>query len=483
MPKCPLSPKAGLDIGRKHIEVETMSRKAVVIGSGIGGCAVASLLAKSGCEVTLLETHSFPGGRCASMEKQGFHYDFGVHMFSRGDRGPHGEVNRRLGGDLKWITRDPACRVIGRVEFDFPLDIKPLMRQVNLARNLGVRAKSYVGAFRLFRSLLKGDDVEVNDQVCLQDYVSRFTDDEMIHLFINCLSQLFFALSYKETSAGEFIWCSSRMFNEACFGYPVGGSGEIPKSFLRGLEGFGGKVHFSEPVVRIRIENGSVRGVETASGYYPADIVISNCGILRTIDLAGREHFPENYVRKAEQYRYSNSYVTVKYALERRVVLYPVVFYMPHLPAGEVFRYVEEETVPEDPYLFMPVPANHDPDLAPDGKQLVIVGAPAPPGASGDLCAAILDRVHDKVCELYPDLEAAVLWQSRSTCNDAAELTGHRTGEAIGLAQTPGQAGRLRPELATPVTGLWLVGADAGARGIGTEMAAASALRLADILK
>ena len=460
-----------------------MSRKSVVIGSGIGGCAVASLLAKEGCEVTLLEAQPFPGGRCASMEKQGFHYDFGVHMFSRGDRGPHGEVNRRLGGDLKWITRDPACRVMGRVELDFPLDIKPLMRQVNLARNLGVSAKSYVGAFRLFRSLLKGDDVEVNDQVCLQDYVSRFTDDEMIHLFINCLSQLFFALSYKEASAGEFIWCSSRMFNEASFGYPVGGSSEIPKSFLRGLERFGGKVHFSEPVVRILIENGSVRGVETASGDYQADTVISNCGLLRTIDLAGREHFPEDYVRKAEQYRYSNSYVTVKYALKRRVVPHPVVFHMPHLPADNVFEYVEEETVPQDPYLFMPVPANHDPDLAPDGKQLVIVGTAAPPAASGDLCSAILDRVHAKVCELYPDLEAAVLWQSRSTCNDAAELTGHRAGEAIGLAQIPGQVGKLRPELATPVTGLWLVGADAGARGIGTEMAAASALRLADILK
>ena len=188
-------------------------------------------------------------------------------------------------------------------------------------------------------------------------------------------------------------------------------------------------------------------------------------------------------MRKAEQYRYSNSYVTVKYALERRVVPYPVVFHMPHLPADKVFEYMEEETVPQDPYLFMPVPANHDPSLAPDGKQLVIVGTAAPPAASGDLCSAILDRVHAKVCELYPDLEAAVLWQSRSTYNDAAELTGHRTGEAIGLAQTPGQVGRLRPEMATPVTGLWLVGADAGARGIGTEMAAASALRLADILK
>jgi phytoene dehydrogenase-like protein len=342
--------------------------------------------------------------------------------------------------------------------------------------------KSYAGAFRLIRSLIKGDNVEVNDEMCLQDYISRFTDDEMIHLFMNCLSQLYFALSYRDASAGEFIWCFSRMFKDASFGYPVGGSGEIPKSFLRGLERFGGKVHFNEPVVRIDTENGAVRGVKTSSGNYPADTVISNCGILRTVDLAGRENYPEDYVRKAENYRYSNSYVTIKYALERPVVPYPVVFYMPNVPPDRVFRYVEEKTVPEDPYLFMPVPTNHDTALAPDGKQLVIVGTAAPPQASNELCTAILDRVHAKVCELFPNLEAATIWQSRSVSTDAAELTGHSAGEAIGLAQIPGQVGRLRPELSTPVKGLWLVGADAGSRGIGTEMAAGSALRLADIL-
>jgi len=460
-----------------------MSRKVVVIGSGIGGCAVASLLAKAGDDVTLLEAHPFPGGRCATMEKQGFHYDFGVHMFSRGNRGPHGEVNRRLNGDLRWITRDPSCRVLGRVEFDFPLDIKPLQRQVKVARSLGVGVKSYAGAFRLIRSLIKGDNVEANDEIRLQDYISRFTDDEMIHLFINCLSQLYFALSYKEASAGEFIWCFSRMFKDACFGYPVGGSGEIPRSFIRGLERFGGKAHFNEPVVGVDIENGTIRGVNTASGDYPADTVISNCGILRTIDLAGREHFPEDYVRKAEQYQYSNSYVTIKYALERPVVPYPAVFYMPDVPPDRVFRYVEEKTVPEDPYLFMPVPTNHDTALAPDGKQLVVVGTAAPPQASDDLCSAILDRVHAKVCELFPHLEAAIIWQSRSVSTDAAELTGHSAGEAIGLAQIPGQTGKFRPEPGTPLKGLWLVGADAGSRGIGTEMAAGSALRLVDILK
>jgi len=108
----------------------------------------------------VLESHPFSGGRCASMVKDGFTYDFGVHMFSRGEKGPMGSVNRQVGGDLAWVTRDPPCRVMGRVEFDFRLNIKPLMRQFGVARKLGVGRKNYIGAFRLMRSLLSGRGVE-----------------------------------------------------------------------------------------------------------------------------------------------------------------------------------------------------------------------------------------------------------------------------------------------------------------------------------
>jgi phytoene dehydrogenase-like protein len=459
-----------------------MSRNVVVVGAGVGGAAAGALLARAGFDVTVLEAHEIPGGRCASMQRDGFRYDFGVHMFSLGDRGPHGEVNRRLGGDLRWVNRDPACRVMGRREFDFPLDLRPRVRQAVLARKLGVRVRNLPGAFRLFRSLMRGDDAHGNDSVVLRDYVSRFTGDEAVHLFVNCVCQLYFALSYQEASAGEFIGSFSRMFQAASFGYPMSASGSIPESFLRGLERFGGRIRLGEAAGRIRVENGRATAVETARGDYPADIVVSNCGLVRTLDLAGREHFPEAYVKKAEAFRTSNPYVTVKYALFRPVVPYPVVFHMPGLPAEEVFSYIEKKTPPEDPYIFMPVPTNLDPGLAPAGKQLVVAGTPAPAGASDELCSAILDRVHDRVCGLFPGLEGALLWKSYSTAGDAARLTGHPAGEAIGLGQMPGQVGPARPSLRTPVQGLWLVGADAGARGIGTEMASASALRLAEEL-
>src|SRR5215475_9493274 len=74
-----------------------MKPRAVVIGSGIGGSAAAAMLSHAGVRTTLLEKNRRIGGSCSGYDKQGFHVDIGTHMFCRGDKGPLGEVLRRVG--------------------------------------------------------------------------------------------------------------------------------------------------------------------------------------------------------------------------------------------------------------------------------------------------------------------------------------------------------------------------------------------------
>ena len=86
---------------------------------------------------------------------------------------------------------------------------------------------------------------------------------------------------------------------------------------------------------------------------------------------------------------------------------YPVVFYMADLSTRKIFSYINQKKAPEEPYIFMPVPSNLDPVLAPPGKQFVIAGTGAPAGASN--------------------------------------ITKHAASETIGVGQTPDQVGKLRP--------------------------------------
>lgn len=459
-----------------------MKKQIAIIGAGVGGAACGAMLSKEGFDVTIFEAHPFGGGRCAAFERDGLYYDFGVHMFSRGEKGPHGEVTRRIGGDLSWIYQDPAARVVGICDFWFPLDMKPIWKQAQIALKLGVSPFAYFSAWRLFQTMLKGKITKEIDEMTLKDYVSKFTNDKSVHIFINCVAQLYFALSYEECSAGEFVWCFSRMFNEATFGYPKGGAREIPLSFIRAMEKTGGKVRYREPVTKIHVENNKATGVETENGFFPADIVISNAGIALTVELAGKDSFPGAYVQKSGQYTYSNPYITVKYGLNKKVVEEPTIIHLPDMAPEEIFAYTGKNTAPEDVYLFITIPSNQDQNLAKDGKQLVIAGTPAPRGASNDICNAILDKVEKRVLSIFPDMEKHISWKFRATAEDAMKITNHPDGEAIGMAQTPSQMGENRPDMKTPVEGLFLVGTDTRARGIGTELASRSAVILADRL-
>src|SRR5688500_14060301 len=58
-----------------------MSVKVVVIGAGPGGLASAMLLARSGCDVTVLERRDRVGGRTSSIVSDGFTFDVGPTFF------------------------------------------------------------------------------------------------------------------------------------------------------------------------------------------------------------------------------------------------------------------------------------------------------------------------------------------------------------------------------------------------------------------
>jgi phytoene dehydrogenase-like protein len=62
-------------------------------------------------------------------------------------------------------------------------------------------------------------------------------------------------------------------------------------------------------------------------------------------------------------------------------------------------------------------------------------------------------------------------------------FSGRFQSDIVGLAQIVGQVGPDRPSIASPLAGLFHVGSDVGRDNIGTELAAESALRAAEIVR
>jgi prolycopene isomerase len=356
-----------------------------------------------------------------------------------------------------------------------PQDIRPLKAQARMARNLGVKLRGAPGCGLFFKKLMNASDsyIKAHDGMLLSDFVGGYTGDPQVHRFINTFCFMMFTISYTRASAGEFIYCFREMFKAAEISYPRGGSGAITEAYRRGLEKHGGRLHLSTKVERILSRDGRVTGVLTAEGEMPADVVVSNAGI----DLA-------EYARRARGMRYSGSGVVAKFLLDKQLLDAPAIIYMPDAGPDTMFSFLEDGGLPEDMMMMVLVVDHMDPSSIPDGKQLIIAATPGPPIPGDPRAAELIDRLEERFYDLVPGMREHVIWKTAVRPEHISAATGRkRIGDSVGIAQTPGQVGINKPSPVTPVEGLYLVGMDAGARGIGTWQAAESAVAVAGLVK
>lgn len=480
--------------------------RAVVIGSGIGGSATAMLLAHAGIPVVLVEKNSRIGGSCAAYEKHGFRIDIGTHMFSRGPEGPLGEVLRRVGrpGALSFRrTRDIAeIRTTvggeGVTKIRVPADRRRYLPFVlSLARAMRLPPLEVVHAVRMFTQILAMSDEEVeawNDRT-VEDFVTQYTHHTATITLFGFLLGLYFILPYWEVAAGEALWAFRKMVSDNWLSYPLGGASAIPEKYCAIARSMGAEIRTGSGVKRIVVKNGKAAGVELEDGtILPASIVVSTSSIRTTVlRLAGKEHFPSWYVDRALRLRGSQIAVQAKIALSKPLVSAGAlvggvgdrdlgIFDLEPQDLKTMFNSVLEGRIPPVVPFYCPVPSNFDPTLAPPGCQLLTVCALAPtsdvkltdPGAAWE--EAMLQTMR----RVVPELDQHLMFVDRFSVGFIEHWIGKEFGPAVSTGQTPGQVGKNRPAVHSPVSGLYFAGCGAGGRGVGTELAASSALECVD---
>lgn len=453
----------------------------VIVGGGIGGTAIGALLASGGQRVVLVDKNSIIGGRCASYVRDGFTVDVGVHLFGLSNNGPLGEVCNRCGDPdaIEWVlARRPGVGVHFKGQTQ-PLSRSTMMENVN-KDNIGPLANLMV-------SLVQMKDEELNKlwYVPLREWVSRFTTDQEAHAFFAMLCGIYFCITPSEASTAEFIHAFRGVMKHKSSGYPKGGCVSIPRTYQRFIEENGGEVRLECPAERIIIEDGKARGVVAGGETIMADRVISNADIKQTIGgLAEARHFPPEYVERIQGLTWTAHVLGLKVALDSVITDQKMIMYLPDLPDEEIEKlqraYLDGHQVemPEVAGGMLNSPTNFDPDLAPPGKQLVTFGTKCEPGQDWDKWAKICMNALEDV---FPGIGEHVLWSTIDSPDTVAKYAGEE-GNVIGVGQTVDQIHERRPTHETPVEDLYICSAEAGGHGIGTELAASSALELADKL-
>jgi phytoene dehydrogenase-like protein len=488
--------------------------RAVVVGSGIGGAAATLLLAEAGIPTTLIEKNRRIGGSCSGYEKQGFHIDIGTHMFCRGSKGPLGDVLRRVGEESAIEfrrTRDIAelrfpARALGGgpapaegevTQIPVPADLVRMPRFVwELGRALDLWPREAARAARLLAHILTISDAEAlawNDRT-VEDFLRPFTDHGPTIGVFGFLLGLYFILPYWEVSAGEALWSFRRMIRDNALSYPKGGSIAIPGAYCRLAEARGAEVRTGVGVKRIVVADGRVRGVELSDGsFLPARIVISTSSLRTTVSrLVGEEHFPAEYVARARSIKGSFIAVQAKIGLRKKLVSAGALvggvgekvdlLNLSTTDLKAMFESVVMGKVPPVVPFYCPVPTNFDPDLAPPGHQLLTVCALAP---TSDVALTDPGPVWEEAMlrtmrRVVPGLDEHALFIDRFSVDFIEQWIGKEFGPAVSTGQTPDRVGKRRPPVFTPVRGLYMAGCGAGARGVGTELAAQSAMECVD---
>lgn len=450
----------------------------VIIGGGIGGTAVGAILASKGLKTLLIEKNNFIGGRCSTYEKEGFKIDVGVHLFGRSSKGPHGEILNIIGMEdaIDWVLcRKPGPRWFYQGKFwAFPREFKDI-----------VSMSDFSNLMNLFRDVLKMKNLEKLERESAKTLISKYTANNLVHCFIDMITLLYFVVPYYQTSASELVRCLSSLSTDFSIGYPKGGCISIPQTYAYAIEKFGGIIQTNQSVSKIIVDNEKVQGVELNNGrFISSKLVISNAGIRETINkMIGRKFFKKNFLENIDKLKYSISALTLKVALKKPITNFKLVTSFSSYDPEDRFNSLLKGKVPEEVFLFIPVPSNFDASLAPNGRQLIIAGTAVIQESFEKNRDKWIKNSFEALQKIFPDLSENLMWYDVSTPKDI-NLLGGKEASVIGLAQTMNQTGNDRPAPKMPIEGLYLVGGDVGGWGIGTELAAKSALECSEeILK
>lgn len=477
-----------------------MSRTAIVVGAGLGGLSAALRLRSAGYDVTVLERHAEPGGRCGIWESDGFRFDTGPTLLLMVDQlhRVFEDVGRRLEDYLELVQLDPSYRIYypDGATLDVTSRLNAMLEGVErIEPGAGPRFLRYLSkAAVLYRLGLQFVDRNVHVRSVffrptdtgllvgsgalgrLWRLVSRhFRDDRLRQAM--AFQSLYLGLSPYDAIAVYSLLGYSEVAGGLWF--PMGGMHAIPRALVRLGEELGVRYRFGADVAELVRGRDRIDSVVLRDGTrLSADLVVCNADLPYAYATLLNEPLPG-----ADRLDYTCSAFLMYLGVDRE---YPG---LPHhnliVPADlrrccdDIFR---RHRVPADPAFYICNPNKTDSGLAPAGHENLYVLVPVPSQAPGREIdwAAEAPRLEE---EMYGRLERFGLTDLRrhvvtrrifTPADFTTELSATR-GEAFGLAHGIRQVGYFRPHNRHPeYRNLYFVGQSTHP-GCGVPMAIISA--------
>ncbi|MGA1840644.1 MAG: phytoene desaturase family protein [bacterium] len=457
-----------------------------IIGAGIGGLACAAKLAKEGFEVAIFEKEAEPGGYCRSFTRDGFTFDACVD--SVGEFGPGGVIAAILSDLGIYVELVPLNPVRFNIFPDHRVAIPPDSSEYQkILKDLFPDSSSQIETlFKLMNSIyrvslnsiLRKKDFSTEDLKAALPFKAKTVSEVMrdIGLMYPLTSVLsnyctFLGLSPSDLS----FWSLSNLLVSYLNGAVriKGGIQNLARGLTQSIKGFGGRIVYLNKIDHIGIINNRAVYIMNSSGE-TFDIgrhLISNIDVLdlfqKRID---KRHLHSDFCSKLKRLHISSSFLIVYIGTSfdfRKFSEYSSIGYFPTYNMENVcFSYTGEDSIGEQ-NLGIAVPSIDDPDLAPPGKNTMIIHLPV-----GTKNTALIDkdkgRIADSLirqCEgLFPGISEKIDTLVIATPLTLERISGNHLGSAYGWEHSPAQM-QLMKEINFPFKNMSIVGHWAGLGG------------------
>ncbi len=456
---------------------------AVVVGAGLGGLAAGACLAKAGKRVLVVERQDGVGGNARAFQRGPYTFDPAVHVTARGFGVDFLElilgalgVRDRL--DLILARETSAVHIAGS-RFTLPTGIEPLIEYLSEqfpADADGVAAFVRVCAEATRQSQAPPPRVATKDLAAAMRALPMLFKYRMSTV-ADVLDEFITDPEAKSVCGGEWPYLGlppSRQSFMAYSGvlmamlepgpvYPRGSFQSLADALASAITENGGDILLDTAVTAIPVKDGHVTGVVLETGdFVPAADVVSNADARLTLEgMVGVEHLPDRLVRRLARMKPSLS----AFLLYSATTLDPAAFGIAH--ETFVYRHWDHDETYRDVMggglggMWLSVPTQHDPGLAPDGEHIVILTSMMPFDI-GEPWETAKPRYTEMMVE---EVEAHIpgFRESTTFLDSASPATFHHytlahDGAAYGWENTPAQTQPKRIDFKTPVNGLWLSG-------------------------
>ena len=489
-------------------------KRAIVIGAGFGGLALAIRLQSAGVATTIVEARDKPGGRAYYWVRHGFTFDAGPTVIT--DPACLAELWSLTGQDMaRDVTLEPV-RPFYRLNwpdgtnFDYTNDDVVLRSEIAkldpadvagyqrfLEYSTGVYREGYekLGhvAFLDFASMVKAAPALAKYQAWRSVYsiVSRFVRSEKLRQALSFHTLLVGGNPMTTSSIYALI---HKLERDGGVWFARGGTNRLIAGMVALFERLGGEVRLADPVTRIATLGDRVTAVETAAGWRgEADMVAANSDIMHTYrDLLPGSRAAQRRADALERKRFSPSLFVVHFGIKGTWPGIPhhMILFGPRYK-GLLDDIYETGVLSEDFSLYLHHPTVTDPSMAPEGMSSFYALAPVPHTGKftlpWDEVAPIYERrILDEIGRrLIPDIHERIVTKFSYTPADFTRDLHAYKGSAFSLEPVLTQSAYFRVHNRDDaIPNLYFVGAGthpgAGIPGVVGSAKATAALMLGE---